>query len=99
MFYNATNFDSDLSQRNIEGIGSPSSLQYMLHNTSFSTYHYNAILDSRSKQNVPDNIHDFAINTTYGGVCAGISNAAAGISGRAKLMTTNSWGIIDYGEE
>jgi surface protein len=99
MFSDAINFDQDLSYRNIESINSPFSLQYMLHNTALSTYNYNAILDSRSKQNIPSNIYEFSVDATYGGECSGVSNAAAGIAGRARLITTSSWNITDNGLE
>jgi surface protein len=52
MFFNLRKFNQDLSHRNIEGINAASNLEYMLYNTALSTYNYNAILDSRSKQNV-----------------------------------------------
>jgi surface protein len=97
MFYNATHFDQDLSQRNIEGINAPSGLQYIFLDTALSTYNYNAILDSRSKQDVLNDIYDFNIRSTYGGACAGISNAAAGIAGRTFLEQTKGRMISDAG--
>jgi surface protein len=98
MFNNAENFDQDLSSRNVEGISSSSNMQNIFQNAGLSTYNYNAILDSRSKQNVRSDITNFAVSSTYGGACAGVSNAAEGIAGHAALVA-KGWTIIDSGEE
>jgi surface protein len=69
MFYNASGFNQDLSSRNVEGISSSSNMQRMFQNAGLSTYNYNAILDSRSKQNVRSDITNFVVSSSYGGAC------------------------------
>jgi hypothetical protein len=71
----------------------------MFSNTALSTYNYNAILDSRSKQNIPSNIHEFNVSSTYGGECSGVANAAAGIAGHNFLVQHKGRSIADAGLE
>jgi surface protein len=96
MFSNASSFDQDLSSRNIEGISSSYSMENMFQNAGLSTYNYNAILDSRSKQNVPYTIRNLVVSSSYGGACAGVSNAVEGIAGHDALVA-KGWYIVDDG--
>jgi hypothetical protein len=49
MFYGASSFTSDLSER---AIGNVTTMSNMLVNTALSTYTYNEILSNRSKKNI-----------------------------------------------
>jgi surface protein len=97
MFHYANRFNQDVSSRNIEGISSSYNMQYMFNDTALSTYNYNAILDSRSQQNVLSGISAFNVNSTYGGECAGLSNATAGIDGHNFLVRHKERDISDNG--
>jgi hypothetical protein len=58
MFMGATNFDQDLSSWNVEKVGA-NYFTNMFSGTQLSLYHYNALLDSRSKQNVKTSVSTF----------------------------------------
>ncbi|MDD2537711.1 MAG: BspA family leucine-rich repeat surface protein, partial [Candidatus Absconditabacteria bacterium] len=92
MFYGATNFDQDLSARSVTGVIDATN---MFNGAKLSTYNYNALLDSRSQQEIQSGASFHGGSSKYGG-CA--INAAAGIAGRA-LLQTKGWTITDGGEE
>jgi surface protein len=82
MFRNATGFNQDLSSWNVEKVVK-AGFEYMLNGTQLSLFNYNALLDTRSRQNVIASATNFSLpNTQYGG-CE--ENALAGINGHQKL--------------
>jgi surface protein len=84
LFQNAKNFDQDLSSLKLEGSTPRTiSLVRMLSDTALSPYHYNALLDARSQQNVPRSVAFHADPAQYGGCEV---NAQAGIDGHNKLF-------------
>jgi surface protein len=99
LFYGATNFDQDLSSWNVEKV-TAANFANMFNGTQLSLYNYNAILDSRSRQNVIASATSFTLpNTPYGGC---VSNAQAGIEGHQRLTQALADGgkaraIVDSG--
>jgi surface protein len=99
LFYGATNFDQDLSSWNVEKV-TAANFANMFNGTQLSLYNYNAILDSRSRQNVIASVTNFnQPNIQYGGC---VSNAQAGIDGHQRLTQAAADGgkvraIVDSG--
>jgi hypothetical protein len=91
MFYGAKHLDADFSARDISTV---SNMRDMLYNTALSTYHYNALLWSRSNQHVHQDVYFNAVPAQYGGCAA---NRQQGISGYDTLRRDNGWKITDEG--
>jgi hypothetical protein len=103
MFYGASAFNQDLSSWNIKSIAGVN-LQNFLYNTNLSTFNYNTLLSVWSKNaEVKSSIRSFNVSPAqYGGCPALVSNAAAGIDGKAVLTGSIAsggkyWDITDGG--
>ncbi|MDR0281785.1 MAG: DUF285 domain-containing protein [Candidatus Peribacteria bacterium] len=99
MFYNALNFDQDLSTLKITGITSTNNINNMLYNTALTTYNYNQLLSGWSAQNVMKSVNLGIVGlnankTKYGGCTI---NGLAGIAGYHSLVNSKNWIITDGG--
>jgi surface protein len=102
MFNGATGFDQDLSSRIVSGVKTTSYFANILNGTNLSTYNYNAILDSWSKQGVVDGATSVNFASAKYGGC--VENAQVGIEGHANLVQPvadggKAWAITDGGLE
>jgi surface protein len=99
MFNGATSFDQDLSAWDVSKVIA-ANFTNMLQNTALSVYHYNALLDSWSKQNVIKNATTVTRAPLKYGGCE--VNAQAGIEGHMRLVQSTTeggkgWTLTDGG--